>query len=442
MTTALHRVWHLVRHGRFVRRVGVLAGATAAAQGISIAVSPLLTRIYSPGDFGLLAVFASLLGMGSAFASLRYESAIPVPGDDDEARTVVLLAVVTAVATGGLAMVIIVAFGASIADAVNTPSVAPFLWLLPLGISVVGSYHALSRWAVRTQDFTLLARTKVIQSLGAVATQVGVGLSPVGGPLGLIVGSIVGQSAGMTSLASSMRTSDAPRRGLQLTWGDLARAASRYRRFPLLSAPSAALNAIVLYAPALIIAAYHGPVIAGYFALTQRVLGVPMATLGKAVSDVFLGDAAEAGRAGDLVRMRRLFVRAFWALLVVAATLIGGLAIVAPALFSFAFGEAWREAGAMIRLLAPMHVLGFAAAPLGGVLSLLERQDLFLFREVVRLILVVGGLFAVSATGATYEISILVLGLAGALGYAIYAIVSWHALAARLRQTRAAGRDR
>ena len=68
----------LLPRNRFARSVSVLVGGTAAGQIIVMAASPILTRLYSPEDFGLLSVYAGLLGILGVIASLRYQLATPL----------------------------------------------------------------------------------------------------------------------------------------------------------------------------------------------------------------------------------------------------------------------------------------------------------------------------------------------------------------------------
>ncbi len=427
MTAQLQTLWRSLRQGRFIRRVGILVGATGVGQAIAILVSPLLTRLYTPTDFGTYAVFAAIMGVLAAVACLRYESAIPVPPEPAEARIVLILSVLVALLMASVSALAIGLLGGWITIAVDTPDLRPLLWLLPLGVLLIGTYNALRRWAVRERDFVSIARTKLTQSVSAVVVQILLGVGTHSGPWGLALGSIAGQSAGIMTLFRRMRrtpiASSTP--GHDHT---VLKAAWRYRRFAMYSAPSALVNSLTLYAPSVLIAAFFGPAAAGFYALTQRVLGVPTTVLGKAISDVFLGEAAAAGRVRDFAGMVRLFRRTFMLLLVCSAALIGTVAFVAPATFGLVFGDAWSEAGLYVRALAPMYAMAFVASPFGGVLSVLERQDLFLLRELIRAPLVIGTLVVAAVIGASPLTAITALGLAGAVGYMIYVMLSWHAV--------------
>ena len=76
---------------KFVRQVSILAGGTALGQLVSIAASPLLTRLYTPESFGILAVYASTLAIMSISASLRYELAIPITNKDEDIAGIITL---------------------------------------------------------------------------------------------------------------------------------------------------------------------------------------------------------------------------------------------------------------------------------------------------------------------------------------------------------------
>ena len=111
--------------------------------------------------------------------------------------------------------------------------------------------------------------------------QVGTGAAGVG-PVGLMAGGVVGHTAGCGRLAlGAVRRSSAAFRGL--TRRALRAAASRYRRFPILSTPSGLLNHLGIYFPVILLSAFYGPRYAGLFALTQRAINVPLVLVGTSV---------------------------------------------------------------------------------------------------------------------------------------------------------------
>jgi O-antigen/teichoic acid export membrane protein len=75
----------------FAKNVLTLMTGTTIAQAIPIAISPILTRIYTPEDFGVFALYMSLASIISVVATGRYELAIMLPKKDDDAINIVAL---------------------------------------------------------------------------------------------------------------------------------------------------------------------------------------------------------------------------------------------------------------------------------------------------------------------------------------------------------------
>src|SRR5512142_456745 len=101
----------LIKTNTFGRNVALLAGGTAFGQVITVAAAPLLTRLYSPGDFGVLAVFGSIVSVLAVVASLNYHLAIPLPDEDSAAARLLVLSLLLLGATGLLSGVVVVLCG-------------------------------------------------------------------------------------------------------------------------------------------------------------------------------------------------------------------------------------------------------------------------------------------------------------------------------------------
>lgn len=357
-----------VTHSRFARQVGVLAGGTAVAQVIMMLSLPVLTRIYSPQDFNLLAAYASALGLLSVAACLRFNIAIPLPEEDRTAFHLLLLSL----ASGGLLAFFLILpvalMPAAIAELLGQPALKPFLWMLPLGVFLAAAYDALQYWSSRQRRFAQVARSRVTRAIGGVGTQACVGLATPG-PMGLLLGHMLLSGLGFLSLALSFWREDRIVATKTLP-ADLREAATRYRQFPLYSVPEALFNTAGLEISILIIAAMAIGPDAGFLMLAMRVLGIPMMLVGTSVAQVYLTEAPEKLRLGELVLFTR---RTMWTMAKVGAPLLALAAFVSPFLFPYIFGAAWAPAGIMVLWLAPMFLLQFIASPILVILHVTDR---------------------------------------------------------------------
>jgi O-antigen/teichoic acid export membrane protein len=402
----------LVPRGRFARSVALLAGSTAVGQAILVAASPLLTRYYTPGEFGVLAVHIAIVTLLTPLATGRYELAVPLPGDDVEAADVLALALACTAAfallVGGVGWVA----GGPITHALKVPALGRYVWVVPMALLGAGAYQVASAWAIRVREFGRIAGTRVTQSAWQAVVQVGGGLLAVG-PLGLLLGDALGRTGGTLNLARLAWRRD--RAALtRATPAGMRRMAARYRDFPVFSSGAALLNSAGLQLPPLLFAALYDPTVAGLMGLAQAVVGMPSRLVGQAIAQVFMGEAARLVRE-DPARLEALFLKLSRRLLLgggVAIVLIGALA---PPLFALFFGARWHQAGVYVRWLAPMFMAQIVVSPLSQATAVLERQRLQLVADALRTVAVTASValpwalgWSATAAVASYSLFMLV----------------------------------
>lgn len=375
------RAIRLLPNNTFARSVSVLVGGTAGAQLLMVLASPLLTRLYTPDDFGLLAVYAGLLGVLAVIASLRYELAIPLPEDDQDAANIVVLSLAIVVGMTLLTAILVLVFGNSIAAALGVPKLANLLWLLPLGVFFQGGYKVFNYWAIRTKQFPVIAKTRLRQAFATLAIQL---LGAKAGSVSLLSGQAVGQGAGSITLARAALKRPEFRRW---RWRDVWFSAKRYRHFPLFSTWGGFFNSAGQQLPPLLFASLFSAGAAGLYALAHRVLTMPMSVVGQAVGNVFFSNAAEAyreGRLGPLVSN----VHEKLAQIAMPPALV--LMVAGPDLFALVFGEQWRSAGEFARWMAPWLYMVFITSPLSTLFSVMEKQaQAMLFQFILLLMRII-----------------------------------------------------
>ncbi|MCA9836457.1 MAG: oligosaccharide flippase family protein [Trueperaceae bacterium] len=384
MRALLKRLQARVGKYRFAKNVGILAGGTVAGQIIILAASPLITRLYSPEEFGMLAVFSAILGLLSVIASLRYEVAIPIAADETQARNLVWLSLFIAFIISLVLMLSLPVWNHSLAAMLKTPELSAYLWLLPIAVFAIASYQIFNYWATRLQAFGIIARTKFSQALMSVLSQLGLGVGKWGA-LGLIAGQVLGQTAGVISLSSSFIRQQ---RRHAITYQEIKRVALRFKRFPLYSSLSAFMNNAGLLLPALCLAAIYGPQVAGWYALSERIVKTPLNLMGQAVAQVFFSEAAKYARE-DQNLFRSMVYQTARRLGLLGLLIILPLAVIAPWLISQVFGESWRVSGLYIRMMSAMFLGQLIINPISQTLNIVEAQLTLAILDTARVGLVV-----------------------------------------------------
>lgn len=364
----------------FIRGVITLATGSAASQVLIVFASPLLTRLYTPNDFGVLAVFSALLGVIAVASCLRYELAIPMARNSIAALNTLAVALGFNVIVALGVAAALVPFDKEIAALFSAPGLAAHLWLLPVGIVFVGLYRTLTFWAVREKSFGRLARTKLSQAIGGIATQLACGvLSP--GPFGLILGQVVGQSAGAISLGRNLY-SRAVALNYRLRARRLAAAAKRHIRFPKYDLPAASINTFAANLPQFMLALLFSPAVAGFYLLAHRVIGMPVVILGQAVGQGLYAHSREAITAGTL---HSFVLKVASALLALISLPLIVLFVFGEDLFRVIFGPDWTTAGTYASWLILGATAQFVYSPISLMLQATNAQHINLALQILML---------------------------------------------------------
>lgn len=386
-----------------MRSLFVLVGGTAGAQVITLLAAPLLTRLYQPEDFGILSVYLALASIIGLTAGLQYQSAIVLPDNDKEADAVFVLSFVLVIAMVGLAGVPAFLYPKEIAELLNTPALADYLYLLPVSVLFIGMYHSVSNLAIRDKAFTSIAHTRITQSSSTVGTQLAGGYF---GTATLLIGQVAGQALATISLVYRM----VRRRRHHLTQVDIAtmrHVAYRYRRLPLFETWTGLFNVIGGQLPSILFTMLFGPAAAGMYALTTRVLYVPVQLFAQAIAEVFCSRAADLNREGRLGTSTAT-IHARLTHIAVPPTLV--MVVSAPEIFALIFGEKWHDAGVFAQWLAPWLYLVLITSPLTTVFTVLGRQGTALIFEVASFFARAAAIVAGAYTG---DVMIAVALLAG-----------------------------
>ena len=358
-----------------VRNVLKLAGGTAGSQVITVAAAPILTRLYGPESFGVLATFASILALLNVVSSLRYELAIAVPEDDDEAIALVwlcfvLVAIFTALTALGVALL-----GNQLVSWLQQPALKPLLWLLPVGVLLTGVYQPLSYWAIRRKQFGLLAQTKFRQSIFGVATNLAA--APLG-TIGLVLGQIVSQSAGFVAILN--QSAAVLLRGPRAAPALLLKTLRHYSHYGIYSSPAGLLNVVANAAPLILFSSLYGSSNLGQLYVAQKLLLAPVGLVSSSVGQVFLQKTSEIGRQKST---RFMLINTTSRLIAFSLPCVILLTIIFNSFWNLIFGDKWSAVGLISIILIPLVLSKAVVGSVGPILFALEKTKLQLLAQII-----------------------------------------------------------
>jgi len=354
---------------KYIMQISTLITGTTMANVIPILVVPILSRMYSPADFGVIALFISLTAIVGSISNGRYELAIILPRDQREAIALTLSSVLIALSLALVLLPPVILLNAPLAKLLNNENIGLWLYLLPLSIFIFGVNNPLNYYHVRKERYKAVTAAKIARALSLAIVQLYGGVMGWGGS-GLILGFLVASL--VESLVLFRRTRPEWDVFRSINMNEMKTQMKRYIRFPKFSAWGAASNTLSTNLIDIVIPAIFSTVMLGYYALINRILGMPLKMIGNSISQVYFQKAAEQrNEKGDTWPV---FKQTFLMLIGISLPLFMLIFLFIEDLFGIVFGEEWAIAGSYAKILLPLFAVRFIVSPLSVTCSVYEKQ--------------------------------------------------------------------
>ncbi|WP_445221297.1 lipopolysaccharide biosynthesis protein [Bradyrhizobium sp. Pa8] len=403
------------RTGALVRAAAGVSALALTGQLMLVAAIPILTRLYSPEDFGIFTIYLSIVNIVGAIAGLRFSTSLYVVEDRAHALVALKLTLVAVCFTTS----VVLTAGYLLSDVVPG-RLQHLTYLVPIGMAAVGVADAMNCWCLRFNHMRDFGMGRLILPASMALLQVSFGLAHLGDDA-MIRAHILSQAVLIAFLCVRLLKWEDIRRIAQASWGSVAATARREYKFPLFELPSALAGFAIINLPAIFIGSLFGTAFAGHFGVAARLVTGPVTLIALPLSNVFVAEASK-----DFDRHHLLGTAC--GLLVVAAGLIVlpvlGLGFVSPYVVVPLLGESWIPTGQIMGALALMCAAQALSTPIQEVPTLFRRQELRLLVDLVRAVFVFAPLLIGAHLGLDPLQVIYMMAAGGATGYALGIIVA------------------
>ncbi len=361
---------------------------TTIAQAIPIAISPILTRIYTPEDFGVFALYISIVSFIAIIVTARYEMAIVLPKSEKEAINILALSILITLSIVFVITFIILFFKETILNTLNADSLGNILYLVPLSILLAGLAQSFNYWSNRKEYFKNMSNAQISQSISIGVSQPL--FKYIGINSGLILGNIVGRIVSVFVLIHKFIKND--RTSLQYVKKEvMLEQMIKYKDFPLVNSLHAFSDIVRNSGSVMLISSFFGSTILGFYSLSLRVLQVPIGIIGSALGQVLYKKFSSLHNDNQLLYpyVKSIMIK----LVLIALPTFGILFFIAPDLFAFVFGEKWRVAGEYSQILIPYLFMNFLISPISSIPIIFNKQkEIFyisLFGNMVYILIII-----------------------------------------------------
>ncbi len=374
----------------FLKNIFTLVSGTAIAQLIAILAIPILTRLYSPEDFGLLATVVTISAFVATFSTLSYESAIVLEGDRPDAMSLVklcfMLAFVISIAAGLLSLVY---FGIE-----NWP-LSLFSMFTALLLSFSNIWWAYANMLVM---YKVISKSQIIKSLIVVLSQLLIANFYIS-EYGLIIGNITGI---LISVIVLFATFDIARVFKESNYDSIKRVIKKYKAFPFYTAPQNLTGYFLDNFPIFIIGFLYSPATLGFYFLSKKMVQIPGGILGAAVKRVFYREAAILTDNGKFLELKALYKKMVLYLSSIIFVPILLMFMYSLDIFVYIFGSEWSESGNYAKWMVLSFGALFVMAPTRVLFLIFKKQ-----KQLLGLDLGIGILSSSSFVIVNYYFSLL-----------------------------------
>ena len=393
---------------------------------ISFAVAPLLTRIYSPDDMGVLAVYTSLIAMVVPFSTCRYSLAIPVCKSEKTAVNLMMSCFTILLAGTLLLFFLLEIAGYDLLEFLNMKILWQYWYLLPVGFLCHGLYEICSQYSIRKKTLTALAKATVIQKITGSLFKIGLGLLSFK-PVGLLIGDLMTQTGGLTVLLRSY-WSDLRANIHSISCSRMSYALKRYWKFPFYRVPSQILLAAAGSLPVMYFAYQFDTKVTGQIGIARTMLSIPVTFIGHSVGKAYFAEIARLGnnKTEEIYTLTVSIVKKLFLVSLLPFLLV---ILLGPWIFETVFGSQWYDSGIYARLFAIYLIFQFIYSPISeGVFNVFEKQSSVFYLESSRFVIIISTLLMAYVLSLNPIDTILIYSVGLALQYVISLMVVYKIL--------------
>lgn len=370
----------LLSKNEFAKNVLTLMTGTVLAQAVPIAIIPILTRIFTPEDFGLFALYGAFVAVVGVIATGRYEIAIMLPVNHEEARVLLQASALVALLISLIISIPLITWNKEIAIFLGNQEIAPWLYLVPISVFLTGIYQSLTYWNNRQKKFKNTAISRVNQSFCQGASQTIFGFLQIAG--GLIWGHFMGIISSLMYLLGKDKTYK--KIVQEINKQEIKQQLVRYKKFPKYGIVGELCDASAMQMPVFMLTKFYSSAITGMFSLTFRVLNMPTSIIASAIGQVLFQKVVEISHTAP-ERLNKYIIKIFLLLFIIYLPAVPILFIWGEPLFGLVFGEEWRQAGTYAGYLVVAVAIRFAVSPISTVLGLEKNIKKGVFWQVLYL---------------------------------------------------------
>ena len=360
-----------IKSSAFFQHFSILVSGAVLAKVITLLIYPIITRIYSPEEFGTFSLFTSIIIVLAPISMLRYNIAIVTADNDNDSKNLFIFSISVSLLFSMLVLLFFILGENFFKNILDAHKLNLWWYLIPLCIFVTSFNDAITRYLNRSKNYILISKINVIRSFSysIMAITIGyVGLTYSG----LFIAHILAIFISIIFAVTSMNSLKVNFLKIYKNFSNLFK---KYIDFPKYDLLATFLNNLTTMMPIFFLNKFFSYEIVGQYALAVKTVFFPLTFISSSLSTIHLRKSKELiDKQGNLKwYMIKLFLILFFIVLVPSLILF----FHAPEIFSYIFGSDWRLSGRFVQILIPALSFIFIVSTLSPIFYSTGKMNLF-----------------------------------------------------------------
>lgn len=370
----------VIKNSQFFKHVSVLATGTIIVQSISTLISPILSRFYLPEDYGLFAVFSSVISVLIVICCFRYDLAILIPSKDDEAKKILKLCLLILLLFSFAVFITAVVFNRQLSLLLGNEKLGLWLYFLSPSLFAAGIIQSFTYWFNRKKNYKTISGVRVFQSSANSGFSLLFGFIKWNS-FGLILSFIISQ---FVSFFYVIKKSGIRIGNISINVSELKQTARKFIDYPIYNMPSSLLDTFSIHSIIFFLSYLFSDYITGAYAFSLRILSIPGIVIGASIGQVFFQKISELYNNNK--QITGTIISTWKVLILIGIIPMLVLFFWGEDLFTFIFGNNWKIAGIISQYLCFVTFVSFISSPTSTVMLVLKKQKTILLINIITFI--------------------------------------------------------
>lgn len=361
-----------------------MLSSSSVSQIIPFITIPILSRIYTPYDFGIYEIYYSLMSVLVIIPNLRLENAMLLEKDDNKSFNILFFIFISNLFFLVTFLILFFIFKNKILFLYDIHNYQKLIFLIPIGLFISSFYNLLSLFLVRFSLFKSLAFNKIIVSVLNALIQISLGFLFLGA-YGLIYGNILAYFLGLVlilipcwNLIKNYK--------IKISKEQIVVLLKKYKSFIYYTLPGDFVANFSHQLPTIIIGKNFSSVSLGFYSMARRIVGVPLGFISGAVQDVYKKEASD--EFNKTSKIKNTFKSTFILLSFLGLLLVIFLFLFGEFLIISFLGDQWAPSVQIVQILSVLFSIRFVSGTLNYVFLIKSKYILDFIFQLIQLFLV------------------------------------------------------